>query len=397
MLTLDVVISNVISMASITRKKGTRYWFACYTDNKGKRKQRSTKEIDKRKAQSIADELESAYRKELTERQVRKLYSEALEYIHGDPLLSTPTTEYFTQWLKRKKVENTPGTWKNYQSIVNRFLDANEDIADKDLSLITAKDLINYRDNLAAKLTITTTNNHLRVLSIAFQDALRSERIASNPAALVPKIKRKGGTANKRRTFTLPELKKILEVANGEWKGIILTGFYIGQRLGDIVRLTWNNVDLHRTNISLISKKTDRLIDVPIARPLLVHFLKLPAPDNSDTPVFSDAYALVQKHSGQTSSLSNQFRSIMVSAGLAPPRSSTGKREEKDEKRRLNTLSFHCLRHTATSLLKNAGVSDAVAMDIIGHDTKAIPANYTHIEEDAKRNAVNELPDIYES
>ena len=99
MLTLDVVIS----IASITQKKGTRYWFACYTDNKGKRNQRSTKETDRRKAQSIADELESAYRKSLTGRQVRKLYSEALENIHGDPLLSTPTTEYFTQWLKRKK------------------------------------------------------------------------------------------------------------------------------------------------------------------------------------------------------------------------------------------------------------------------------------------------------
>ena len=96
MLTLDIVISSVISMASITRKKGTRYWFACYTDNKGKRKQRSTKEIDKRKAQSIADKVESAYRKSLTEGQVKKLYSDTLEDIHGAPLLSTPTTKSFT-------------------------------------------------------------------------------------------------------------------------------------------------------------------------------------------------------------------------------------------------------------------------------------------------------------
>lgn len=384
-------------MASIRQKRGTRYWVACFTDKTGKQRQRSTKETDRRKAKIIADELESAYRKELTERQVRKLYSEALEDIHGDPLISTPTTEYFTQWLKRKKVENTLSTWKVYQGIVNRFLKAIGDKADQDLNLITANDLINHRDNLAEKLSSRTTNNHVDVLRIALQEALRSGKIDSNPATFVPKIKRKGGTTNIRRAFTLPELKKILSIASGEWKGLILTGLYTGQRLGDIVRLTWNNVDVRREEISLTTIKTGRRILVPIASPLLVHYLTLPAPDNSDTPVFPDAYAIVQRQQERTSTLSNQFYSILVKAGLAPLRSSTGEREEKDEKRKLNTLSFHCLRHTATSLLKNAGVSEAVAMDIIGHNSKAISQNYTHIEDDAKRNAVNTLPDIYES
>ena len=383
-------------MASLRKLPNSKFWIACYTDNTGKRKQRSTKETDRRKAKIIADELESAYRKELTERQVRKLYSEALEDIHGESRLSTPTTEYFAKWLKIKKRENATATWKIYSGVVNRFLDANEDIADKDLNSITVNDLINHRDNLAEQLTITTTNNHLAILSIAFQDALRNERIESNPATLVRRIKRKGGTTNIRRAFTLPELKKILDVANNEWVGIILTGFYTGQRLGDIVSLTWNNVDLHRSSISLTTIKTGRRILLPIARPLLVHFLTLPATDNPDTPVFPDAYALKEKQNGRVSSLSNQFRSILVSAGLAPPRS-MGKREGRDGKHIGNPLSFHCLRHTATSMLKDAGVGEAVARDIIGHESKAISLNYTHIAEDAKRNAVNTLPDIYES
>ena len=138
-------------MASLRKLPNSKYWIACYTDNTGKRKQRSTKEIDRRKAQSIADKLESAYRQTLTEGQVRKLFSEAYEDIHGDRLLTTPTGEYFNLWLKRKKVENAPGTWKCYRSVVNRFLNAIEDKADKDLSFITVNDLINYRDNLAGK------------------------------------------------------------------------------------------------------------------------------------------------------------------------------------------------------------------------------------------------------
>jgi hypothetical protein len=46
--------------------------------------------------------------------------------------------------------------------------------------------------------------------------------------------------------------------------------------------------------------------------------------------------------------------------------------------------------------LKNAGVSEAVAMDIIGHDSKLVSQNYTHIEESTKRKALSKLPDITE-
>jgi hypothetical protein len=50
--------------------------------------------------------------------------------------------------------------------------------------------------------------------------------------------------------------------------------------------------------------------------------------------------------------------------------------------RELGETSFHSLRHTTTSLLKNAGVSEAVAMDIIGHDTEAISRILTKIADD---------------
>jgi site-specific recombinase XerD len=47
-----------------------------------------------------------------------------------------------------------------------------------------------------------------------------------------------------------------------------------------------------------------------------------------------------------------------------------------------------------TSLLKNAGISDAVAMELVGHDTAAISKLYTHISTDAMRQAVNRMPDV---
>jgi len=95
--------------------------------------------------------------------------------------------------------------------------------------------------------------------------------------------------------------------------------------------------------------------------------------------------------------LSRQFYEILATAGLAKAKSHKvvkGKGKGRDTRRTTGGLSFHCLRHTATSLLKNAGVSDAVAMEIIGHDTEAISRVYTHIEKGALRKAMNAMPDI---
>jgi hypothetical protein len=44
--------------------------------------------------------------------------------------------------------------------------------------------------------------------------------------------------------------------------------------------------------------------------------------------------------------------------------------------------------------LKSAGVSDSVAMDIVGHETAAISRNYTKIADETKRAAIGKLPDI---
>ncbi|MBK8000440.1 MAG: tyrosine-type recombinase/integrase [Verrucomicrobia bacterium] len=57
-------------------------------------------------------------------------------------------------------------------------------------------------------------------------------------------------------------------------------------------------------------------------------------------------------------------------------------------------MSFHALRHTAVSLLKNAGVSDAVARDIAGHESVEVSARYTHIEPAVKREALAKLPTL---
>lgn len=230
----------------------------------------------------------------------------------------------------------------------------------------------------------------LKVLGVAFSHAYSSEQIMSNP---VTKVKTLKLDTVKRRAFTMDELKKVLNKCDKEWTGIVLTGLYTGQRLSDIALLLWGAVDLESEDIHFITGKTGRVVNIPIASPLLRHLKTLPAPINGSVPVFPTACDFVTRQ-GRASALSTAFHSILVEAGLAKPHVKKETGTGRAVPRERGGLSFHCLRHTATSLLKNAGVSESVAMDIIGHDSAAISAAYTHIETSAKRRALKKLPDV---
>jgi hypothetical protein len=93
--------------------------------------------------------------------------------------------------------------------------------------------------------------------------------------------------------------------------------------------------------------------------------------------------------------LSGHFFNIMAEAKLVEPRADKlGTGKGRDAKRDTNRISFHSLRYNTTSALKSMGVSEAVAMDIVGHETAAVSRNDTKIAEDANRSAISKLPDI---
>ena len=57
-------------------------------------------------------------------------------------------------------------------------------------------------------------------------------------------------------------------------------------------------------------------------------------------------------------------------------------------------LSFHSLRHTAVSLLKDAGVPDAVVQALVGHESAAMSHRYTHVGKEALSRATDSLPEL---
>jgi integrase len=223
---------------------------------------------------------------------------------------------------------------------------------------------------------------------MALKDAQAAGLVTANVAAGVRPAKSSEEPA-RRRPFTIPEIRRILRAAHGEWRGLILFGLYTGQRLGDLAALTWQNVDLARRELGFVSRKTKRRQLIPLARPLRKFLETSEASDDPKQPLFPKASTA--KRSG---ALSNQFHDILSDAGLLEKRTHASSGKGRSNRRRLNELSFHALRHTATSLMKNAGISPAIVQDIIGHESPEISAHYTHIEGAAKRRAIESLPDV---
>jgi site-specific recombinase XerD len=62
--------------------------------------------------------------------------------------------------------------------------------------------------------------------------------------------------------------------------------------------------------------------------------------------------------------------------------------------RKVNAVSFHCLRHTFVSLVKLAGASQAVAKELAGHSNDAVSDLYTHVPVDALTKAIKKLPEV---
>jgi integrase len=123
------------------------------------------------------------------------------------------------------------------------------------------------------------------------------------------------------------------------------------------------------------------------------HIEKLPAGDQPNAHLHPKAAKAFQ--SGNSPMVSRQFGDLLISAGVSDRRGH-GKTSGKGRAstRATSELSFHSLRHTATSLLKNAGISPAVVQDIIGHDSAEMNTHYTHIESGAKRKALQMLPKL---
>jgi integrase len=376
-------------MASVHKNKDCTHWFASFRGSNGKQYRRSTGETNRKQALKVAQHFEDIAKGRMSPRRMRQILAEFYREESGIAIPTATVRVYAEEWLKAKKAAIALNSQHSYTAAVRQFLAFLGEVADADILSITKQHLTGFRDCLAQRSAPVTVNSRLKAIKGIFHCAKRDGYLVDDPSEFVEGVRVSG--KGRRDAFTIAELRAVLAVADPEWRSMILFGLYSGQRLGDICRLTWDNLDLETNVIRLIATKTNKTVVVPIAPPLRDHLDTLPVSDIPGAPLHPRAFEYYRNPKLITN-VSNGFASLLAQAGLREPpvHRNTGKGHLG--RKTVNRLTFHSLRHTAVSLLKDAGVPQATVQELVGHSSEAMSQHYTHVGLESLRRAADSFP-----
>ncbi len=393
-------------MAYLFKNPASRFWYAGFDfvgpDGRMQRRQRSTKRTNRREALALAVAWEEAARKggegRLTVAIARAVLGDSTETFTGERLDAVTVKEHFSGWLANKEPGLAKRSFERYEKVCRDFLAFLGPRAGLGLETVKEADVIAWRDaETRAGKGATTVNLNVKIVRSVFEIASKRGIIPRNPAACVQRV---DGEAMQREPFTPAEIEQLLRSAPDEgWRGMILLGLYTGGRMGDLSRLRWGNVDLENGTLTFRpekTKKSKKEVSLPLHPALSSFLLSLPSADSESAPLFPD---LAGKKPGGAHGLSKSFAKIMAAAGVDSMKverafnAKTGG-SKRGKGRQLSRRSFHSLRHTAVSLMANAGIPEELRRRVVAHSDGDIHTKYTHHETDTLRAALASLPDV---
>jgi integrase len=377
-------------MASVFKRPRSKFWHAGWRGVDGKFQLRSTKQIDRTKALTIAMEWERVDKKigkgELVENQIRQVINDLLEKV-GESTCDVPTIrQWFTDWQAEKEASRSEKTAERYKSVVDEFLAHLGNRADKLLTVLMPRDIQGYVAKRQKEgLSSTTVNLDAKILRTALNRARRQGIIQTNPAEAVDLPEKR---SVERGTFTPAEIKMLLDECKGtEWETLILFGYYTSARLGDSTKMLWDKMNLTDGTMEFFEGKNQKWIILPMHPELQRHLLKLAGIDKPQKHITPK---MAQLGPGGRHGLSEGFKRIVVKAGLSL------QTVEGSGIRNISKRTFHALRHSFTSALANAGVAPELRMKLTGHKSAAVHKGYTHLELETLRKAIGKLPSLPE-
>jgi integrase len=221
-------------------------------------------------------------------------------------------------------------------------------------------------DGSGLGLSSSSITQYLRILRSAWEVAIEQEWATKpNPWEKARAPRSKPGSQPTRDAFSPEEIARLLETAPGEWRLPILLASQAGLRLRDAADLRWTSVDFTSRRfpsgaLIFTASKTGREVVVPLSEPLRVELAKT-AGEDREGPV-------CRIYGRPSSTLSRAFRRIVDRAGISYQRDSG----------EIRKLSFHSLRHSFITALKEGGADSSISMALAGHSSAGVHRIYDH-------------------
>ncbi len=232
---------------------------------------------------------------------------------------------------------------------------------------ITASLIIECRNKLTSQITTrnqlrsnTTSNHYVKALSHVFTVLSKEwEWSTHNPFHNITNLKEKRGRV---RYLDKEERDKLLEECRNSQNKylyiIVVLCISTGARKNEILKLTWDNIDLDRKMIILNNTKNKERRSLPLVGmsfDMLLNLYKSGKPQKHDY-LFPNSTA-----NGAIDIRSSWETAVRNSA--------------------IMDFKFHDLRHCAASYLAMNGATLTEIAAILGHKTLAMVKRYTHLSE----------------
>jgi integrase len=216
-----------------------------------------------------------------------------------------------------------------------------------------------YKQRRVTKVSHASVNRELAALRHALNLAVTWGLIEKNPCTGVKLFREKP-----RMKWLKEEDEGKLLKASPEWlRPIILIAVYTGMRSGEILALTWNDVDLEQKTILIVYSKNGESRVVELNQVVLDLLLGLSKGKKPHEKLFPKR---------DTYQISKAFRKACAVAGL-------------------DGMRFHDLRHTFASRLCQRGVNLPTIKELLGHKSLTMALRYSHSTTESRRQAVEKL------
>ncbi len=326
--------------------------------------------------------------------------------------------ETLEKWLNRWLIEYVADNVKtstrvSYEGIVKHqlipYLGKIKlcDLKKADIENMYSQLLVNGRADGKGGLGIKTIENVALCLHKALQTAFEHEYISKNPAdiAKVPTLKSTNTARAEIEILTKDEQKALVSVCDYTAYGMgVITALNTGVRMGELLGLTWSDIDFDKMTIS-ISKQVNRLHDYsPTAKTKTRLGIQDDTKTKSSTRIISMSDYLAEKlqqyreaqnkHIAQWGNAYNDLGMVFAREDgfYIDPSTYRDKYLKILRSAGLKNYTFHALRHTFATRALEAGVPIKVVSKILGHAGVQITMDtYMHVLPELQSEAMNKI------
>lgn len=338
-------------MATLYEREGSPYWWARFRIGR-QIKRLSTGETDRKKAQKEADRLEQ---------EARKLFYTAADVRFEDAV------RYFKEHKNLK-----PSTWKGYNCSIRHILRI---LGNFPLRLLEDAQLETYVSTRRSEVDDATIRRDLAALASIYEMARRMPNgPRHNP---VRDYDKRGLAEAKERTvwLRLSQFERLLEACESEdQRHFVLLLVDTGFRLGEAAALRWDEVDFEENRIVLgnLDPSRTKRGDVRIT-PMSSRLRDVLSTRRSTVGAHNPwVFPSNRSRSGHMENPHKWWNRVRDRAGLPG-------------------LRIHDLRHTFASWTLQAGVSEIVVQDLLGHATRSMTKRYAKPSERLRQEAIATL------